>query len=65
MVNNITDQMNMNLSKFWEMVEDRGAWRATVHSVAESEVIYKLNNNKNNKRCIIRLRKVSMGEPGV
>ena len=37
MVNNITDQMNMNLSKFWEMVEDRGAWRATVHSVAKSQ----------------------------
>ena len=24
----ITDSMDMNLSRLWEMVEDRGAWRA-------------------------------------
>ena len=27
----ITDSMDMNLSKLWEIVEDRGAWHATVH----------------------------------
>ena len=26
----ITDSMHMNLSKLWEIVEDRGAWCATV-----------------------------------
>ena len=26
--------MNMNLSKLWEIVEDRGVWCATVHGVA-------------------------------
>ena len=26
----ITESMDMNLSKFWEMVEDSGAWRAAV-----------------------------------
>ena len=26
-----------NLSKLWEIVEDRGAWRATVHGVAEGQ----------------------------
>ena len=26
--------MNMNLSKLWELVEDRGVWCATVHGVA-------------------------------
>ena len=32
----ITDLMEMNLSKLWETVEDRGAWRATVHGLAKS-----------------------------
>ena len=31
----ITDSMDMNLSKFWEMVKDREAWCATVHGDAK------------------------------
>ena len=32
-LDSITDSMNMNLSKFWEMVKDREAWGAAVHGV--------------------------------
>ena len=32
----ITDSMDMNLSKFWEIVKDRGAWRAVVRGVTKS-----------------------------
>ena len=32
----ITDSMNMNLGKLWEMVRDREAWHAAVHGVVKS-----------------------------
>ena len=32
-----TDSVDMNLSKVWEIVEDRGAWHAAVHGAAKSQ----------------------------
>ena len=33
----ISYSMDMNLSKLWEIVEDRGAWCAAVHGVSKSQ----------------------------
>ena len=35
-LDSITNSVDMNVSKFWEIVKDRKAWRAAVHRVTES-----------------------------
>ena len=35
-LDDITNAMNMNLSKLWEMLRDREAWHVAVHGVTKS-----------------------------
>ena len=48
LLDDITDSMDMSLSKLQEMVKDRGACCAAVHVVAKSRITY-LSKNKKNK----------------
>ena len=36
-MDDITNAIDMNLSKFWEIVRDREIWRAAVHRVTMSQ----------------------------
>ena len=48
----ITNSVDVSLSKLWEMVKDRGAWRAAVHGVMSQTQLSENSNNTAAKSCL-------------
>ena len=58
--------MDMNLSKLWKIVEDRGGWCAAVHGVADLDMTEWLNNNitiNTHTQTFLKVRKLQWEMP--
>ena len=46
-LDSITDLRDLNLSKYWEVLEEREAWCAAIHEVSKQlDMTYQMNNNQ-------------------
>ena len=61
-LDSVTDSMDMNLSKLWEIVDDRGAWRTAVHGVSKSQTWFThwTTTIREGKKALIRLSLASV-----
>ena len=60
-LHSVTEAMDVNLTKLWDIVENRGAWCATVHKVAKSRTwLSDWTRTKQKQYCNISIKTLKM-----
>ena len=59
-LDSITNSTDMNLSKLWEIVKDRGAWDAAVHGIEKNQT--QLSNWTTTATNVELIKKIQTGE---
>jgi len=59
-LDSITNSMDMNIIKLWEIVKDRGAWDAAVHGIEKNQT--QLSNWTTTATNVELIKKIQTGE---